>query len=174
MCANTTSAQAANTQKKETAGLSYFFFFFFNLCVLCLNQLAAARRSHQKAAGGGAHFLISLPPHWLTRRDGCFFSHTCSLSRSLFIQQTVLFSLQFPGCFFHLFSNFPSPSLCFRLGFFLLSFCLLKRLSYADPETRRLLLLFAPCLHPPPGFFFFFILFILSVSSQISPRSHIL
>lgn len=141
--------------------------------MLCLNQLAAARRSHQKAAGGGARFLISLPPHRLTRRDGCFFSRTRSLSRSPFIRQTVLFSLQFPGCFFHLFSNFPSPSLCFRLGFFLLSFCLLKRLSYADPGTRRLLLPFPPRLHPPPGFFFF-ILFILSASSQISPRSHIL
>lgn len=122
--------------------------------MLCLNQLAAARRSHQKTAGGGAHFLISLPPHWLTRWDGCFFSHTCSLSRSPFIQQTVLFSLQFPGCFFHLFSNFPIPVFMFPFGFFFAlilssetSFICWSRDSSSSPSL--------PSLSPSSSRFFF-------------------
>lgn len=62
-----------------------------------------------------------------------FLSHMLSLTLAFHTADSFVLA-PVPRLFLSPFHQLPIPVFMFPFGFFLLSFCLLKRLSYADPE----------------------------------------
>lgn len=105
--------------------------FVFNPIMPCV-EISWPQQEVTRPAVSGTHLLISQPPHWPTQQDGCF-AHMSSPIPT-FIWQTVLFSLQFPGCSFYSIPDSISLFLCFRLV--VLTFCLLRHLWIPAPGSH--------------------------------------
>lgn len=69
-------AYLKHTGSQDKPACLHLTFFSTPQCVV-IKISSPQQEEVTKPAGGGTHFLISLPPRWLTPRDSCF-SHTQS------------------------------------------------------------------------------------------------